>query len=88
MNLLSDALRSEIRSVVEEAVEAATCRILATQEKPSEWMTAKQVAETLAMTEAAVRRAAQRGDLPSTKLPSGAVRFERTVIDSWARSAT
>ena len=86
MRLLGEALAAEIRVAVETAVEKAVGRVLAVQERSSAWMTAEQLAEHLGMSPAAVRRAAQRGDLPSTKFPNGARRFDRAVIEQWARS--
>jgi excisionase family DNA binding protein len=51
-------------------------------------LTVKEAATYLGMTEAALRRSAQRDVVPSTKLPTGRVRFERAALDAWARSAS
>lgn len=46
-------------------------------------LTARQVAERLSVSTAAILRWAARGDVPSFKLPGGAVRFDPAAIDDW-----
>jgi excisionase family DNA binding protein len=74
-----DNLLSEVRAL-RASVEAA--------ERPAQWLTAKDAAALLSMSEPALRRSAQRGEIPSTKLPSGRVRFDRAELERWARSAS
>lgn len=73
-----DDLLAEVRAL-RAAVEA--------QERPAGLLTVKDAATYLGMTEAALRRSAQRGVIPSIRLPSGRIRFERPALDEWARSA-
>jgi excisionase family DNA binding protein len=48
-------------------------------------LTARQVAERLSVSPAAILRWAARGDVPSFKLPGGAVRFDPGALDEWLR---
>jgi excisionase family DNA binding protein len=48
-------------------------------------LTARQVAERLSVSPAAVLRWAARGEVPSFKLPGGAVRFDPDALDEWLR---
>jgi hypothetical protein len=79
-----EALRRLVREEAEQAVRAA----LAAQERPQGLLTARQAGVRLGMSEAAIRRAGQRGVLPTIKLPSGGVRFDPSALDAWARSAS
>jgi hypothetical protein len=52
---------------------------------PSPWLDVAGAAEYLVMTEAAVRAAARRNQLPHTKTPLGQLRFDRGQLDLWVR---
>jgi excisionase family DNA binding protein len=47
------------------------------------FLTARELAERLRISPAAVLRWAARGDVPSFKFPGGAVRFDPAAIDAW-----
>jgi excisionase family DNA binding protein len=46
-------------------------------------LTAREVAERLNVSPAAILRWAARGELPSFKFPGGAVRFDPDALDHW-----
>jgi excisionase family DNA binding protein len=51
-------------------------------------LTARQLGERLSISPAAVLRWAARGEVPSFKLPGGAVRFDPAAIETWLRERT
>jgi hypothetical protein len=75
-----------LRRLVREESQAAVTAALAASQAPPGLITAKQAGVRLAMSEGAVRRAGQRGELPVVKLPSGRVRYDAAALDAWARS--
>jgi excisionase family DNA binding protein len=77
-----------LRRLVREEAQAAVRAALNATQAPSVLLTAKEAGELLGMTEAALRRSAQRGIIPSLTLPTGRVRFERSALESWMRSAS
>jgi excisionase family DNA binding protein len=44
---------------------------------------AKEAARYLGYTEGTLRNKAAAGEVPSVKLPSGALRFRRSELDAW-----
>ena len=46
-------------------------------------MTAREVAEQLAVTTETVLRWTRRGELPALKLPGGAIRYRRAAVEVW-----
>ncbi len=77
-----------LRRLVQEEVRAGVAAALAASQAPTGLLTAKQAAERLGMSEAAVRRAQQRRSIPSVKLPTGGVRFDPVELSNWIESAS
>lgn len=46
-------------------------------------LTAEEAARYLGYAEGTVRNKAAAGEIPSVKLPSGALRFRRSALDAW-----
>ena len=74
-----------LRRLVREA-QAATAAALAAHRVSPGYLTARDAAAYLGLSEAALRRSSQRGEIPCVRLPSGRVRYERAALDAWAKS--
>jgi excisionase family DNA binding protein len=46
-------------------------------------LTCREVAELLGVSSETILRWHRRGQLPSIRLPSGAIRFDREALDAW-----
>jgi hypothetical protein len=76
----------ELEALVARAVERGVGAALRAAQAPTGLLTARQAGQHLAMSEAAVRRAGQRGVLPFVKLPTGGVRYRVADLDNWIAS--
>lgn len=51
-------------------------------------LTARDVADRLAVSTETILRWTRNGDLPAVKLPGGAIRFDADQLDAWLEART